>query len=245
MGRGYQGAVLNLLRAPEFDFEILDVRQAGDYTRMRMHNADLLGHARARDLPPTIWVRLWVPDGDNEHQRAYTLVEIDQDAAQCSIYLLHHEPDGPASRWALSARPGDTIPAQLYGGTKYRAPASGARLLLVGDPASAPAIADALAAAPPSCAADVVVQATDDTWLPLGEVPGTVTRVDPELGTGGLLDVVAGLVAEHAPDWAWVALDSAATRAVRRALLDAGVPRAGIQHQAYWLRGRAMGTSSH
>ncbi|MGO3796355.1 MAG: siderophore-interacting protein [Pauljensenia sp.] len=244
MGRGYQGAVLNMLRAPEFDFEILDARQVGGYTRVRMHNGDLLGHARTRELPPTIWVRLWVLEGGREYQRAYTLVEIDHAAAECTIYLLHHEPDGPASRWALSVHPGDTIPAQLYGGTKYSAPEPGARLLLVGDPASVPAIADALAAAPPSCAVVVVLQATADTWLPLGEERGEVTRVDPELGTEGLLDVVAGLVAEHAPDWAWVALDSTATRAVRRGLLDAGVPRASIQHQAYWVRGRAMGTSS-
>ncbi|WP_312349596.1 siderophore-interacting protein [Actinomyces sp.] len=241
MGRGYQGAVLNVLRAPEFELDILDVSPAGEYTRVRVHNEDLLGHDRTRDLPPTVWVRLWVPEEDKEHQRGYTLVEMDHDAAEATIYFLHHEPPGPASRWALGVQAGARIPAQLYGGTKYRPPVAGTRLLLVGDPASVPAIADALAAAPPSCTADVVLQAPEEQWLPLGDVPGSVIRVHPDRGSEGLVEVVSGLVSTSAPDWAWVALESTPTRRVRRALLEAGVPRGAIQHQAYWVRGRAMG----
>lgn len=241
MGRGYQGAVLNVLRAPEFELDILDVAPAGDYTRVRVHNEDLLGHGRTRELPPTVWVRLWIPEGDREHQRGYTLVEMDHDAAEATIYLLHHEPAGPASRWALALTPGGTVSAQLYGGTRYRPPVAGTRLLLVGDPASVPAIADALAAAPSSCTTEVVLQVPEDQRLPLGDVPGPVTRVHPDRGTDALVDVVSGLVATGAPDWAWVALESTPTRRVRRALLDAGVPRGAIQHQAYWVQGRAMG----
>ncbi|WP_456047831.1 siderophore-interacting protein [Actinomyces provencensis] len=185
MGRGYQGAVLNVLRAPEFELDIRDVAPAGDYKRVRVHNEDLLGHGRTRELPPTVWVRLWIPEGDREHQRGYTLVEMDHDAAEATIYLLHHEPAGPASRWALGVQTGARVPAQLYGGTRYRPPVAGTRLLLVGDPASVPAIADALAAAPPSCTAEVVLQAPEDQWLPRGDVPGRVTRVDPDLGSDG------------------------------------------------------------
>lgn len=122
MGRGYQGAVLNVLRAPEFELDILDVAPAGDYTRVRVHNEDLLGHGRTRGLPPTVWVRLWIPEGDREHQRGYTLVEMDHDAAEATIYFLHHEPAGPASRWALALTPGGTVSAQLYGGTSTAHP---------------------------------------------------------------------------------------------------------------------------
>lgn len=248
MGRGYQGAVLNLLRAPEFDLTVIGVEQAGDYTHLRISCPELLGPDRTRELPPTIWVRLWIPEDGTEYQRAYTLVDIDEAAGACSIHLLHHQPDGPASRWALAATPGDTVPAQLYGGTKYRAPEPGAHLLLVGDPASAPAIADALAAAPPSCTADVVLVCGEDTRLPgFPPLPGAqsrVVRVDPAAGTQRVVEVVGELAADVRPDWAWVALESASIRAVRRAFLDAGIARADIQHQAYWVQGRAMGAES-
>lgn len=94
MGRGYQGAVLHLLRAPEFELEVVDVDERGAFTRVRVHCAQLLGPGpRASCRPP--WVRLWVPgSGDKEFQRAYTLVEVDSDSARASIYVLHHEPSG-------------------------------------------------------------------------------------------------------------------------------------------------------
>ena len=45
-------------------------------------------------------------------------------------------------------------------------------------------------------------------------------------------------------DWAWIALESSVTKAVRRHLVASGMSRRSIQHQAYWIRGRAMGVAS-
>ena len=64
--------------------------------------------------------------------------------ACAQILVAHHEPEGPASRWARRARPGDAVAIHVLGGTRYRAPSPSDRMLLVGDPASAPAIADAV-----------------------------------------------------------------------------------------------------
>lgn len=243
MGRGYQGAVLNLLRAPEFDLDITEVSEVGQYTRLRVRNEELLGHGRVRDLPPTTWVRLWVPEAGREHQRAYSLAEVDRDRGEATIYVLHHTPDGPASRWALSVAPGGFVSAQLYGGTKYRAPDPGSSMLLVGDPTSAPAIGEALSAAPASCRIHVVLRAQEEMWLPMDSAATPVTRVPPGADIGELVEAVTDACPQGTPDWAWVALEGADTRAVRRHLQHAGLPRNALQHQAYWVRGRAMGIS--
>lgn len=244
MGRGYQGAVLHLLRAPEYELEVVGAEERGEFTRVRVRCAELLGEEAARELPPTVWVRLWVPgEGGKEYQRGYTLVEVDPGPAEATLYVLHHEPSGPASRWARRADTGSTIAAQLYGGRKYTAPEPGRRLLLVGDPASAPAIGDALDRAPASCSAEVLLLAETDMWLPLGRGRAVVTRVPVSAGEEGLLRRLGSALERGVPDWAWVALESGPTRAARRALLEAGVPKAALQSQAYWVRGRSMGAS--
>jgi len=45
-------------------------------------------------------------------------------------------------------------------------------------------------------------------------------------------------------DWVFIALESSATKAVRRHLIASGMSRRSIQHQAYWTRGRTMGVTS-
>lgn len=66
MSRGFQGAVLKVLRAPEHTLEITGVREREPYTELSVHCPSLLG-AQARALPPTTWVRMWIPDGEREH----------------------------------------------------------------------------------------------------------------------------------------------------------------------------------
>ena len=67
------------------------------------------------------------------------------------------------------------------------------------------------------------------------------SRVPPE-DPAALADAVREALGRARPDWAWVALESAATKSIRRLVGSAGVPRRAIQAQAYWIRGRAMGT---
>ncbi|MFD6857226.1 siderophore-interacting protein [Rhodococcus sp. NPDC060090] len=61
----------------------------------------------------TMWIRMWFPDGDRVHQRGYTLVNIDVDAGTFDVDFPIH--DGSAARWALAAKPGETIGATVTG----------------------------------------------------------------------------------------------------------------------------------
>ena len=117
MGRGVQGAVLKALRAPEYRLRVTAVAERAPYTDITVSCPPLLGPS-GPGLPLTAWVRMWIPDGDRERQRAYTLTRMDPAEGTAHVLVLHHEPSGPASRWALSTVPGDEVAIQVMGGTR-------------------------------------------------------------------------------------------------------------------------------
>ena len=170
---------------------------------------------------------MWIPEEMREHQRAYTLTDVNRQAASAHILVFHHEPNGPASRWALTTVPGDKVSVQIMGGTRYRTPAPGQSMLLVGDPASAPAMVEAVDAADASCRIIVVLQFGDDFSLLPGREHWLIC-VLPE-DPAALADAVREALGRARPDWAWVALESAATKSIRRLVGSAGVPRRAIQ----------------
>lgn len=246
-GRGFQGAVLKAMRVPEHRLTVTGVRELPPYTELTVQCPSLLG-AGAAVLPPTTWVRMWIPEGGREYQRAYTLTRIDRARADATILFLHHEPAGPASRWSSRVRPGATVAVQVMGGTSYRPPSHDNRLLLVGEPASAPALFDAVNAAPVGSPATVIMLAPDGGYLPSAERDHELIRLDPDVLEDRLLAAVDQALwsdtGDHALDWAWIALESSTTKVVRRHLVASGMSRRSIQHQAYWIRGRAMGVAS-
>ena len=246
-GRGFQGTVLKALRVPEHKLTVTGVRDLPPYTELTVQCPSLLGAAGPK-LPPTAWVRMWIPQGDREYQRAYTLTRIDRTRASARMLFLHHEPAGPASLWSSRVKPGATIAVQVLGGTSYRPPSHGDRLLFVGDRASAPALADAVNAAPTGSLATVIMLAPEAGYLPRAERDHEFVRLDPEVSEDRLLAAVDHALWEDTGDisldWIWIALESSATKAVRRHLVASGMSRRSIQHQAYWIRGRAMGVAS-
>ena len=246
-GRGFQGTVLKALRVPEHKLTVTGVRELAPYTELTVHCPSLLGTGAAM-LPPTAWVRMWIPQGGRQHQRAYTITRVNREQATAIILVLHHEPAGPASRWSKRVKPGATVSVQVMGGTSYRSPSPGDRLLLVGDRASAPALVDAVNAAPVGSPATVIMLAPRDGYLPMAERDHEFIRLDPEVLEDRLLAAVDRTLwadtGDLALDWAWIALESSVTKAVRRHLVASGMSRRSIQHQAYWIRGRAMGVAS-
>ena len=85
-GRGFQGTVLKALRVPEHKLTVTGVREIPPYTELTVQCPSLLG-ARAAALPPTTWVRMWIPENGREYQRAYTLTRINRaQAIGCSSW---------------------------------------------------------------------------------------------------------------------------------------------------------------
>lgn len=145
MGHGWEGVVLKLMRGRDFEFTVTGAEQVtDDFRRVHLTDGGLL--AATGGAHPTMWVRIWFQQAGKPHQRAYTLVDPDPAAGTFSLEFALHE--GTASDWARKAQPGDTIEATLQG-TGFTLPEPRpARLFVIGDPASLPAINSLLDAVP-------------------------------------------------------------------------------------------------
>ena len=111
--RGFQGAVLKLLRAGEYQLTVTGRRElSAHYLRLSFQAGSLLTD---RPLHPTMWIRMWFAEGDKLHQRGYTLVDPDPEADTVDTEFAMH--DGVASRWGRAARRhhrGDDAGQQLH-----------------------------------------------------------------------------------------------------------------------------------
>ncbi|MER7644508.1 siderophore-interacting protein [Streptomyces sp. NPDC126522] len=234
-GRGWEGAVLRLLRAKDYEFT---VTRADDvtphYRRLRLTDGGMLA---ATGVHPTMWVRLWFDNAGRPHQRAYTLVDPDPAAGTFGLEFALHE--GRASDWARGAKPGDTIEATVQG-TGFETPdPTPSHLFVIGDPASLPAINSLLGTV------GSVVPAT--IWFE-GDGEGLPFRTDPALhevhriARGQLAQRVRAelpdLLKGSADPYVWITCDTTTTRAlssyVRREL---GVRRERVHALGYWRAG--------
>ncbi|KJK35938.1 FAD-binding protein [Streptomyces variegatus] len=234
-GRGWEGAVLRLMRGKDFEFTVTDVEDVTpDYRRLRFTDGGLLA---ATGVHPTMWVRLWFDNAGKPHQRAYTLVDPDAEAGTFGLEFALHE--GCASDWARAAKPGDAIEATVQGtGFEHPSPAP-SHVFAVGDPASLPAInslLDALGSAP----ATVWFEGGDDD-LPFRTDPARhELRKVPRRDSGAhLVDRVKsdlpGLLQGTADPYVWIACDTVTTRTlasyVRKELV---LPKQRVHALGYW-----------
>ncbi|MFE2151729.1 siderophore-interacting protein [Streptomyces lavendulae] len=239
VGKGWEGVVLKLMRGKDFTFTVTGAEEVTEHVRrVRFTDGGLLA-ALGASAHPTMWVRAWFGGGGRPHQRAYTLVDPDPAAGTFAFEFVLH--DGLASRWALGARPGDTLEATVQG-TGFDAPVPAPqRLLVIGDPASLPAINSLLDAYPQTPATVwFETQHTSDAGLPVraGAAPRDVRRV-PRGGTALADRVRAELPELLGPDpaaaYVWLACDTATTRALTAYLRkDLGLPKQRVHAQGYW-----------
>lgn len=229
--RGWQGAVLKLWRPGDYLFTVTGRREISPhYLRLSFAAGGMLSN---HPLHPTMWVRMWFPDGSKLHQRGYTLVDPDPAADTLDVEFALH--DGPASRWAEAAQPGDTLEVTMLG-SKFALPEPPpAGYIIVGDTASLPAInslLDSIGDVP----ARVFLEANhdDDKHLPVAR-DRDITWVDRMNSGKALVETVRSAAFEAGDHFGWVACDNRTTRSVTRVLQDDfGIPRKSISARAYW-----------
>ncbi|MEU3097048.1 siderophore-interacting protein [Streptomyces sp. NPDC006967] len=234
-GRGWEGAVLKLLRAKDFTCTVTGSEDVtADYRRVRFTDGGLLA---AAGVHPTMWVRLWFDNAGKPHQRAYTLVDPDPAAGTFTLEFALHE--GCASDWARTAKPGDTIEATVQG-TGFEAPAPApSRVFAVGDPASLPAI-NSLLGALGDAPATIWFEGTLDGLPCLADPARHEVREVPRQEAGAALvervrAELPELLRSGSDPYVWIACDTATTRTlsafVRKEL---GVPKQRMQALGYW-----------
>jgi NADPH-dependent ferric siderophore reductase len=234
MGKGYNGFVLKMMRAKDYRLTVSSTEALTDeYVRIGFDGGGLL-----RDHPthPTQFIRMWIPEAGTEtlHHRGYTIIDQDPESDRFWIEFALH--DGPATRWARAASVGDEIECTVMGSDFALPDPLPAEFLIFGDTASLPAInslLDAIGDVPARVCLEWQHEA--DSSLPVRAKPHhTVTWVE-RLDDGRL-------IREHARDldcpanaFAWIACDSATTRAVSKCLQTVHeLPKTAIKARGYW-----------
>ena len=230
--RGFQGAVLKLLRAGDYRLTVTGRRElTPHYLRLSFDGGGLLTD---RPLHPTMWIRMWFADGEKQHQRGYTLVDPDPQADNVDIEFALH--DGVASRWAQDAQPGDTIEVTVLGSNFTLPEPAPKGYVIVGDTASLPAI-NSLLTAIGDTPARVFLEAghDDDKQLPVAR-SADVVWVDRKNSGEALVQAVSSAAFDAADHFGWVACDNRTTREVAKIFReDYKISRKSIKAQAYWV----------
>ncbi|UFN51250.1 siderophore-interacting protein [Roseomonas sp. OT10] len=176
--------------------------------------------------------------------RVYTLRRVDVAAGRVEVDMVVHGDEGPGTRWARRAAPGDPVGMIGPGGGM---PSAAPWVLLAGDETALPAIARAVEAMPPGARGEVLIEVDGpEEEQPLAAPPGVrlrwLHRHGAAPGTGdGLIEAV-GAVPWPAEDGAraWIAAEARTAEALRRLFREErGLPREAVTTAAYWRLGAA------
>ncbi|MFJ7229724.1 siderophore-interacting protein [Streptomyces tendae] len=237
-GRGWEGAVLKLMRAKDFEFTVTGAEDVTPhYRRLELSDGGMLA---VTGVHPTMWVRLWFDNAGKPHQRGYTLVDPDPAAGTFAMEFALHE--GCASDWARAAKPGDTIEATVQG-TGFEVPQPlPSRVFAVADPASLPALNSLLGSeALGSVPATVWFEGGTDEGLPFQADPARhEVRAVARRDAGAQLvarvkEELPGLLRDVSEPFVWIACDTATTRALSSYVCkELGVPKQRVNALGYW-----------
>ncbi|MER7518493.1 siderophore-interacting protein [Streptomyces sp. NPDC126499] len=188
-----------------------------------------------------------IPEERRPWMRSYTVRAHDPAAGTVDIdFLLHGGgEDGPATRWARRARPGDVL--GMFGPSDHFAapvdPGAGDWALLVADACALPALATVAGALPPGRPAVAVVLVADAAERqPLPTAGDLRVRWVYGEGAAGEESLIAAVRAEAgrfpagAP-YVWLAGEAGTVRALRRHLVEErGIDRRAVDFAGYWRR---------
>ncbi|MFL6124990.1 siderophore-interacting protein [Actinophytocola sp.] len=166
-----------------------------------------------------------MPAEDRPIMRSFTVRALTD--GHLVVDFVRHDHGGPATRWALAARPGDTLarygPAEIY---KQDLRLDADWVLLAGDETALPAVGSLL----PLPNATVLVEVADEAEEQ--DLPG-VTWLHRSEGRR-LTAAVADLALPAGDGFAWLAGEAAMVRTLRRTLVAKGVPKHAINFTGYW-----------
>ncbi|GAA1608875.1 siderophore-interacting protein [Actinoplanes couchii] len=202
---------------------------------------------------PSHWYARWraLPPDQRNVLRTYTPAAIRPEAAEIDVDFVIHEPAGPASAWALAARPGDELvvtgPDARMGWTGYGicwTPGSARDLLIIGDETAFPAIRNIIG----SLDGDVRAQVLIEVGAPGDDLVSTSARDNVTVRTV-LRDGVHGRALEDAvravdpgdDPYIWIAGESGSVTRIRQHLTrDRAIPKDHISFLGYWKLGGAL-----
>lgn len=186
-------------------------------------------------------VKILIPTAEGEPERRdYTPRRYDRQAGTLAIDFAVHEA-GPATRWALAARPGDTL---QIGGPRGSA-VEVRRWLLIGDETALPAIGRRIEEAEPGSHVTSIAAVTGPDERQGFKTQATLRTLWAHRPLSAADDPAALLTilktVEIEPEtFVWVAAEAAVARAIRHHLVaERGHPFGWIKAAGYWVMGQA------
>lgn len=164
-----------------------------------------------------------IPDTERPWMRSFTVRRLAGERMEIDFVLGDH---GPAARWAMSAQPGDVVGRYGPSADYHRPLPTADWYLFAGDETAVPATATLLESLP---AARTMV------WLAASPqpMPASVSWVS---SPAELVDTVRLAPFPPGPVTAWLAGEAGLVRALRRSLVERGVPKPRIEFTGYWRR---------
>lgn len=181
-----------------------------------------------------------IPEEERPWMRSFTVRSHSADTVTIDFVL--HGDEGPASQWALSARPGDTLarfgPSQDFARrtSLHTSVAEADWVLLAGDETALPAIGSILESLPSGARAVAYIEVRDGV-----EEQRISTRDSVELhwlhrsAGARLADAVTAAEFPSGSVFAWLAGEAGMVRGLRRHLVEErGVSKRQIDFSGYW-----------
>ena len=196
------------------------------------------------DLDFSAWYAAYTAQDDRPWMRSYTIRAHDPATRTVDVDFVLHDHAGPATRWAMAARPGDTI-AMFGPSDDYARPIpivdsvrAADWFLLAGDETALPAIGTLLEALPdgtPAVAYVEIRDAAEEQPLPAGEIHwihrGARPHGEPLVETVTKADLPSGT------PFVWLGGEAGTVRTLRRHLTgDRGVTKRQIDFTGNWRR---------
>jgi NADPH-dependent ferric siderophore reductase len=153
---------------------------------------------------------------------------------------------GPASRWAVAARPGDRVTilgpvVDDNAGVDFRPPPGTDWVLITADETALPAVAGILDWLPPGTPAKVWIEvpyADDIQELPTAahaDITWLVRENTSQRRTDFVLGSIASATFPHGTPYAWIAGEAGTVTALRRHLVgERGFDRRAVKFTGYW-----------
>lgn len=209
--------------------------------RLTLTGPDLAGFTSAA---PDDHIKVFVPgDGDKPEMRDYTPRRYDADRQELLVDFALHDA-GPATLWALNARPGDGL---AIGGPRGSQVIAGQidRWLLIGDETALPAIGRRIEEAAPGTVIEAMVAIPDAADRQVFDTAADLTLrwvLRPATAAADPAPLLDRLRETAIPPgtFVWIAAEARVARALRSHLLeDRGHPPGWLKASGYWVAGEA------
>ncbi len=180
--------------------------------------------------------------GNGPMMRTYTIRRFDSASLELDIDFALHGDEGPASRWAMYAQPGDRITISGPGSGTMIDPAAD-WFFMVGDMTALPALTANLKLLPDNARGYFVMEVLHESDIQELARPENIEMhwmVNPSPGTGdsGLLDRVRQLAFLDGRPFVWAACEFNTMRALRHYFRqEKQVERFHVYASSYWKKG--------